>query len=164
MPETINFCTGFQSRLLLVKNQARIPSISNRRIRKRSRCGSPLKYIFYKKRTQTFAHLRVQLGSFWRRQRDSNPRGLSPKRFSRPPRYDRFDIPPKLYQFIIFRKNRQANRSVSLSTEIFVDVQIALPAAGRIRRTMRRVGEMPLRARFTGGLSACLRKQRSRFR
>ena len=32
--------------------------------------------------------------SFWRRQRDSNPRGLSPKRFSRPPRYDRFDMPP----------------------------------------------------------------------
>ena len=29
----------------------------------------------------------------WRRKRDSNPRGLSPKRFSRPPRYDRFDIP-----------------------------------------------------------------------
>ena len=31
--------------------------------------------------------------SFWRRRRDSNPRGLSPKRFSRPPRYDRFDTP-----------------------------------------------------------------------
>ena len=31
----------------------------------------------------------------WRRKRDSNPRGLSPKRFSRPPRYDRFDIPPR---------------------------------------------------------------------
>ena len=30
----------------------------------------------------------------WRRRRDSNPRGLSPKRFSRPPRYDRFDTPP----------------------------------------------------------------------
>ena len=29
----------------------------------------------------------------WRRKRDSNPRGVSPKRFSRPPRYDRFDIP-----------------------------------------------------------------------
>ena len=35
---------------------------------------------------------------FWRRQRDSNPRGVSPKRFSRPPRYDRFDMPPsKIY-------------------------------------------------------------------
>ena len=31
----------------------------------------------------------------WRRRRDSNPRGLSPKRFSRPPRYDRFDTPPR---------------------------------------------------------------------
>ena len=30
----------------------------------------------------------------WRRQRDSNPRGVAPKRFSRPPRYDRFDMPP----------------------------------------------------------------------
>ena len=29
----------------------------------------------------------------WRRKRDSNPRGVAPKRFSRPPRYDRFDIP-----------------------------------------------------------------------
>ena len=34
------------------------------------------------------------VGFLWRRKRDSNPRGLSPKRFSRPPRYDRFDIPP----------------------------------------------------------------------
>ena len=31
---------------------------------------------------------------FWRRLRDSNPCGLAPKRFSRPPRYDRFDKPP----------------------------------------------------------------------
>ena len=35
-----------------------------------------------------------EMGAFaWRRRRDSNPRGLSPKRFSRPPRYDRFDTP-----------------------------------------------------------------------
>ena len=32
--------------------------------------------------------------SVWRRQRDSNPRGVAPKRFSRPPRYDRFDTSP----------------------------------------------------------------------
>lgn len=32
--------------------------------------------------------------SFWRRQRDSNPRALAGKRFSRPPRCDRFDNPP----------------------------------------------------------------------
>ena len=31
---------------------------------------------------------------FWRRVWDSNPRGIAPKRFSRPPRYDRFDNPP----------------------------------------------------------------------
>ena len=36
---------------------------------------------------------------FWRRRRDSNPRGLSPKRFSRPPRYDRFDTPALLFNF-----------------------------------------------------------------
>ena len=37
----------------------------------------------------------------WRRRRDSNPRGLAPKRFSRPPRYDRFDTPafPLYYIF-----------------------------------------------------------------
>ena len=33
-------------------------------------------------------------GSFWRRVRDSNPRGREPKRFSRPPRYDHFDNSP----------------------------------------------------------------------
>ena len=32
---------------------------------------------------------------FWRRLRDSNPRALSDKRFSRPPRYDHFDKPPR---------------------------------------------------------------------
>ena len=30
----------------------------------------------------------------WRRRRDSNPCGVSPKRFSRPPRYDHFDTSP----------------------------------------------------------------------
>ena len=39
------------------------------------------------------------VGFLWRRKRDSNPRGLSPKRFSRPPRYDRFDIPPFITTF-----------------------------------------------------------------
>ena len=38
--------------------------------------------------------------SFWRRRRDSNPRGLSPKRFSRPPRYDRFDTPALLFFYL----------------------------------------------------------------
>ena len=37
------------------------------------------------------------LSRLWRRERDSNPCGLAPKRFSRPPRYDRFDIPPCIY-------------------------------------------------------------------
>ena len=34
------------------------------------------------------------LEKVWRRGWDSNPRALSDKRFSRPPRYDRFDTPP----------------------------------------------------------------------
>ncbi len=33
---------------------------------------------------------------FWRKRRDSNPRGLAPKRFSRPPRYDHFDTLPNI--------------------------------------------------------------------
>ena len=44
-------------------------------------------FTHYKKKT-------TRLGGLWRRQRDSNPRGREPKRFSRPPRYDRFDMPP----------------------------------------------------------------------
>ena len=36
----------------------------------------------------------VRIFLLWRRRRDSNPCGLAPKRFSRPPRYDRFDTPP----------------------------------------------------------------------
>ena len=35
-------------------------------------------------------------GIFWRKRRDSNPRGLAPKRFSRPPRYDHFDTLPNI--------------------------------------------------------------------
>ena len=45
---------------------------------------------FPPKQKDTFADVLL----FWRRLRDSNPCGLAPKRFSRPPRYDRFDKPP----------------------------------------------------------------------
>ena len=34
------------------------------------------------------------LAAKWRRERDSNPCEIALKRFSRPPRYDHFDIPP----------------------------------------------------------------------
>ena len=41
------------------------------------------------------------LGLFWRKRRDSNPRGLAPKWFSRPPRYDHFDtLPDWLLSFL----------------------------------------------------------------
>ncbi len=47
------------------------------------------------------------LGCFlWRRKRDSNPRGLSPKRFSRPPRYDRFDIPACFFRLSLYRNRK----------------------------------------------------------
>ena len=36
----------------------------------------------------------VQICAIWRRERDSNPCEIALKRFSRPPRYDHFDIPP----------------------------------------------------------------------
>ena len=47
----------------------------------------------------------------WRRRRDSNPRGVSPKRFSRPPRYDRFDIPASVI-FFVFPKRSDARSSL----------------------------------------------------
>ena len=51
----------------------------------------------------------LRVGFFWRRRRDSNPRGLAPKRFSRPPRYDRFDTPP--YAEIIAARGENVNRA-----------------------------------------------------
>ena len=39
--------------------------------------------------------------SLWRRGRDSNPCGVAPKRFSRPPRYDHFDTSPKKMELLI---------------------------------------------------------------
>ena len=45
----------------------------------------------------------------WRRGRDSNPCGVSPKRFSRPPRYDHFDTSPNgpFYIIITHIKSQQ---------------------------------------------------------
>ena len=45
------------------------------------------------------------LAADWRRGRDSNPCGVAPKRFSRPPRYDRFDTSP--YMNLSFDRNHQ---------------------------------------------------------
>ena len=59
------------------------------------------------------------LAAIWRRQRDSNPRGVAPKRFSRPPRYDRFDMPPskniKLFYIATVFKTRALHRCIRLS-------------------------------------------------
>ena len=47
--------------------------------------------------------------AFLRRERDSNPCGIAPKRFSRPPRYDRFDIPPCGNRCIIAQSRWKVN-------------------------------------------------------
>ena len=58
----------------------------------------------YKSKNGLTVRVRTVKPTFlWRRGRDSNPCGVAPKRFSRPPRYDRFDTSPK--------KNGAANRS-----------------------------------------------------
>ena len=60
----------------------------------------------------------------WRRKRDSNPRGVAPKRFSRPPRYDRFDIPA--YYIIKFLRNPIPN-GLTLA-------QLAIPSLSLLTR------------------------------
>ena len=46
----------------------------------------------------------IKTAYIWRRGRDSNPCGVAPKRFSRPPRYDHFDTSP--YKTIKFLDSR----------------------------------------------------------
>ena len=50
-----------------------------------------------------------------RREWDSNPRALADKRFSRPPRYDHFDISPYI---IIKQKKRFAHQELSFTQEV----------------------------------------------
>ena len=50
----------------------------------------------------------------WRRGWDSNPRALSDKRFSRPPRYDHFDTSP--YRISVLRRTYYSMLLVFLST------------------------------------------------
>ena len=76
---------------------AKASSLNNLRTSSRSRLfrssrEPPTIRAFFK--TSSCANKKAPLWVLrWRRKRDSNPRGVSPKRFSRPPRYDRFDIP-----------------------------------------------------------------------
>ena len=51
------------------------------------------------------SHTSCMARPLWRRGRDSNPCGVAPKRFSRPPRYDRFDTSP--YMKLSFDRNHQ---------------------------------------------------------
>lgn len=41
-------------------------------------------------------------GFYWRRERDSNPRGIAPKLISSQPRYDHFDTLPYLLLLIFY--------------------------------------------------------------
>ena len=52
----------------------------------------------------------LQLLFSWRREWDSNPRALADKRFSRPPRYDHFDISP--FAFLLFCTSKGKNYSI----------------------------------------------------
>ena len=64
---------------------------------------SPLGY-FSKINPYTFLPLRPYQDD-WRRGWDSNPRALSDKRFSRPPRYDHFDTSPRFNYFVVLRRH-----------------------------------------------------------
>ena len=65
----------------------------------------------------SFLRMRI----FWRREWDSNPRDVAVKRFSRPPRYDRFDIPAysalpcAAFRAISFGKRRRGTPDPALS-------------------------------------------------
>ena len=65
----------------------------------------------------SFLRMRI----FWRREWDSNPRDVAVKRFSRPPRYDRFDIPAysalpcAAFRAIGFGKRRRGTPDPALS-------------------------------------------------
>ena len=54
---------------------------------------------------------------WWRRGRDSNPCGVAPKRFSRPPRYDRFDTSPYGY-LIVEKDNSEKNKTNTRNREM----------------------------------------------
>ena len=56
-----------------------------------------------------------------RREWDSNPRALADKRFSRPPRYDHFDISP--FAFLLFCTSKGKNYSIidfSICQQLFL--------------------------------------------
>ncbi len=90
-------------------------------------------YIFAKKHTvilpkngkkprfsRGFLWLYLFIASLWRREWDSNPREIALKRFSRPPRYDHFDIPP--YMKLRLRRN---HRIIKFS-EIFLEMRFCV--------------------------------------
>ena len=65
--------------------------------------GSPFGQLGYFSKLPFSYHIDFRLFNMKRRGWDSNPRALADKRFSRPPRYDHFDISPyAILRFPIF--------------------------------------------------------------
>lgn len=84
-----------------------LPSRRNRRFRQYIRNGYAHAKALIQKKKYELTLACVRTIPFWRRRRDSNPRDVAAKRFSRPPRCDRFDTPPWLY--CNFRVRARAN-------------------------------------------------------
>ena len=60
----------------------------------------------------------------WRRERDSNPCEIALKRFSRPPRYDHFDIPPYKRNYeIVLEKTLEEKTLLSEKCACFPQIQ-----------------------------------------
>ena len=60
----------------------------------------------------------------WRRERDSNPCEIALKRFSRPPRYDRFDIPPYKRNYeIVLEKTLEEKTLLSANCACLPQIQ-----------------------------------------
>ena len=82
----------------------------------------------------------------WRRERDSNPCGVSPKRFSRPPRYDRFGIPPNrdpaiircFHSFVKGKRDKKQKKKSHIFGLTFPFFRDTITAVGDPRRRFRR--------------------------
>ena len=77
-----------------------LPRRRNRRFRQYVFNGNVHAKALIQKKKYELTLTCVRTITFWRRRRDSNPCGVAAKRFSRPPRYDRFDTPPYFFDTI----------------------------------------------------------------
>ena len=77
-------------------------------------------------------------GFLWRRERDSNPCVRVPKRFSRPPRYDHFDIPP--YMKLLSQKSSDYSIFLEIFLEMLFSVAFGVPEKAVLTRVFAPVG------------------------